>query len=424
MASYPTSVVSFTPKYTGQTIEASDINNPQNEIVAIESDLIAGLPAARGGTGNTSYTTGDILVASSASAIGKLNSVASGQVLASAGAGATPAYTANPSVSTVTATTSVSAPAVSATTSLTMSATNKFYLDGGGDTYLTESSANNVSLQVGGSERVSVSTSLVNVTTGLTVAGTTTVGAVSLTGGASATVTTTGTINDLATGLTFRPGVEVVLRMNNASDATITGVSGGVDGAILSIVSIGAGNVFLSHQAAGSTATNRLINILTSSTTPLAAALGTATYVYDSTSGRWRLIRHEQGGFITYTPALTNITIGNGTSAGRYYVRGLDVRIELKVTVGSTTTFGAGSFTYSVPYTASAPYSTFPVSTAIGYHVATGFSTGVMALNNSASTFTVNRVTDVETASGWNSSTPWVWANGDNMAICGIYATS
>jgi hypothetical protein len=342
----------------------------------------------------------------------------------------------NPTFTTVTATssmsapvfagsTSVSAPAVSATTSLTMGATNKFYLDGGGDTYLTESSANNVSLQVGGGERVSVSTSLVNVTTGLTVAGTTTVGAVSLTGGASATVTTTGTINDLATGLTFRPGVEVVLRMNNASDATITGVSGGVDGAILSIISIGAGNVFLSHQAAGSTATNRLINIITSSTTPLAAVVGTATYVYDSTSGRWRLIRHEQGGFITYTPALTNITIGNGTVAGRYYVRGLDVRIEMKVTAGSTTTFGAGgSFTYSVPYTASAPYTTYPVSNATGYHVGTGLSTGAIGLNNGASTFAVSRVTDLESANGWNNSTPFVWSSGDYMAICAIYATS
>lgn len=422
MASYPTAVVSFTPKYTGQTIEASDINNPQNEIVAIESDLIAGLPAARGGTGNTSYTTGDILVASSASAIGKLNSVASGQVLASAGAGATPAYTANPAVSTVTATTSVSAPAVSATTSLTMSATNKFYLDGGGDTYLTESSANNVSLQVGGSERVSVSTSLVNVTTGLTVAGTTTLGAVSLTGGARLDVTSTGTVNDLA-GPTFRSGVAVTIRMNNASDATITGVASGVDGAILAIIRIGGGNVFLAHENAGSTAANRFLNTLTSGNTPISSG-GYAIYVYDNASGRWRLIGHEQGAHITYTPALTNITIGNGTVAGRYYVRGLDVRVEMKVTVGSTTTFGAGSFTYSVPYTASAPYSTYPVSTAIGYHVATGLSTGAMQLNNSASTFTVNRVTDVETASGWNSTTPWVWANGDYMAIVGIYATS
>lgn len=229
-ASYPTSVASFTTKYTGQTVEASDINDPQAEIVAIESDLIAGLPAARGGTGATSYTTGDMLVASSASSLSKLSAVASGQVLASAGASTAPAYTANPAVSSVvlngstSGTTTVKPAATAGTTTLTLpagttdfsatggtsqvvrqssvgaaltvsqlaasdlsntttgtgkvvldsgptfsgdvnvAATKKVYLDGGGNTYLVESSADNVSLQVGGAERLAVSTTLVTPT--------------------------------------------------------------------------------------------------------------------------------------------------------------------------------------------------------------------------------------------------------------------
>lgn len=233
-ASYPTSVVSFTTKYTGQTIEASDINNPQAEIVAIESDLLAGLPPARGGTGNTTYTTGDLLAASSASAIGKLAAVASGQVLASAGASAVPAYTANPAVSSVvlngstSGTTTVKPAATAGTTTITLpagttnfsatggtsqvvkqttaggaftvaqlaasdlsngttgtgivvldsgptfsgdvnvAATKKVFLDGGGDTYLVESSANNVSLQVGGAERLAVSTTAITPTVPVT----------------------------------------------------------------------------------------------------------------------------------------------------------------------------------------------------------------------------------------------------------------
>jgi len=233
-ASYPTSVASFTTKYTGQTIEASDINDPQAEIVAIESDLIAGLPAARGGTGATSYTTGDMLVASSASSLSKLSAVASGQVLASAGASTAPAYTANPAVSSVvlngstSGTTTVKPAATAGTTTLTLpagttdfsatggtsqvvrqssvgaaltvsqlaasdlsntttgtgkvvldsgptfsgdvnvAATKKVYLDGGGNTYLVESSADNVSLQVGGAERLAVSTTLITPTLPIT----------------------------------------------------------------------------------------------------------------------------------------------------------------------------------------------------------------------------------------------------------------
>lgn len=54
MASYPTSAKVFTTKNPGDTILASTDNEEQDEITAIEQDLISGLPAARGGTGGTS----------------------------------------------------------------------------------------------------------------------------------------------------------------------------------------------------------------------------------------------------------------------------------------------------------------------------------------------------------------------------------
>lgn len=58
MASYPTSVVAFTTKNNGpgNTIDASHVNDLQSEVTAIETDLITGLPVARGGTGATTLT--------------------------------------------------------------------------------------------------------------------------------------------------------------------------------------------------------------------------------------------------------------------------------------------------------------------------------------------------------------------------------
>lgn len=52
-ASYPTSAKVFTTKSEGpgNTILAAHINDLQLEVTAIENDLIAGLPVARGGTG-------------------------------------------------------------------------------------------------------------------------------------------------------------------------------------------------------------------------------------------------------------------------------------------------------------------------------------------------------------------------------------
>lgn len=60
-ASYPTSAKSFTTKTNNTTADASHINDIQDEVTAIETDLIAGLSVARGGTGATSLTSGAVL---------------------------------------------------------------------------------------------------------------------------------------------------------------------------------------------------------------------------------------------------------------------------------------------------------------------------------------------------------------------------
>ena len=62
-ATYPGGAKSFTTKTNGQTIDPAHVNDLQDEVTAVEQDLIAGLPVARGGTGNTSAgTSGQALV--------------------------------------------------------------------------------------------------------------------------------------------------------------------------------------------------------------------------------------------------------------------------------------------------------------------------------------------------------------------------
>lgn len=155
-----------------------------------------------------------------------------------------------------------------------------------------------------------------------------------------ATTTATGTQNDVAVSA-------LTLRCNNASALTITGFAAGVDGQLLHVVSVGAGQVDFAHQNTGSAAANRLINFATSGNTSLAAGVGTATFVYDATTARWRLVAHEQGAWITPTFAAGNFTaIGTMTwtvGAGdvvhnRYVLRGRTVTWEL--TLDATTVGG------------------------------------------------------------------------------------
>lgn len=104
-----------------------------------------------------------------------------------------------------------------------------------------------------------------------------------------------------------------VLRCNNATTLTILGLSAGSDGQRLTVLAVGAGMVDLSPQDAGATAADRLLNLVTVGKTPLAPGVGLATYVYDGTTLRWRLVEHNQGAPLLQPWVNTDYTAAAGT---------------------------------------------------------------------------------------------------------------
>lgn len=82
--------------------------------------LAGTLVAANGGTGQSSYAVGDILYASTTTALSKLADVATGSVLVSGGVGAAPAYSATPTVTSLTASTSLTSPIHNSSTTLSL----------------------------------------------------------------------------------------------------------------------------------------------------------------------------------------------------------------------------------------------------------------------------------------------------------------
>lgn len=60
--------------------------------ISLTSHVSGTLPVANGGTGTTSFTTGDLLYASGTTTIGKLNAVATGNALISGGSGTAPSW--------------------------------------------------------------------------------------------------------------------------------------------------------------------------------------------------------------------------------------------------------------------------------------------------------------------------------------------
>jgi hypothetical protein len=75
--------------------------------VSLSTAVTGTLPAANGGTGNNTYTIGDLLYASGTTTLSRLADVATGSVLVSGGTGTAPAWSSTPTVSTLNYTTSV-----------------------------------------------------------------------------------------------------------------------------------------------------------------------------------------------------------------------------------------------------------------------------------------------------------------------------
>ncbi|WP_256789820.1 hypothetical protein [Frankia sp. AvcI1] len=166
------------------------------------------------------------------------------------------------------------------------------------------------------------------------------------------------------------------------------------------------------HPTTGLLATSAL-----SSATPVAAA---STGAAGSSSNVARADHvHPTGGtdWATYTPTLSNVTVGNGTSTGRYKLLDSKTMVFRTIfTLGSTSSItGAvaiglpGGVTADTTVTQRAQSRAFDSSAgAIDYGIATINATSV------ASIVTTIGGTDV------NTTVPFTWASGDTLSVWGI----
>lgn len=126
-------------------------------------------------------------------------------------------------------------------------------------------------------------------------------------------------------------------------------------------------------------------------------------------------------GSTNYTPgwfgATTNPVIGSGTLIGRYSVTGRRVTIEILISMGSTTMFGSGIWTFSAPFAASnAPQgnpveyvgSCYALNSGVNFQVGAAFlepgSSAIKLVFGGASNLASN-------------TNPFTWKNGDYMRI-------
>jgi hypothetical protein len=121
-------------------------------------------------------------------------------------------------------------------------------------------------------------------------------------------------------------------------------------------------------------------------------------------------------GWTAYTPSwtasTTNPVINNGTIVGRYRrVTGADlVTVEVRITMGSTTTYGSGTYWVSVPVTPSA------TATLNAVGAAYNFDSGVLD-RAAVCVFEDNTKVKLVSATGgvFTPTVPGTFSNGDQI---------
>lgn len=156
--------------------------------------------------------------------------------------------------------------------------------------------------------------------------------------------TDTGTQNNWNPGLLS----DTLIFWTGASDMTVTGFTGGAAaGQRITIKNTGSKVAYFAHQSGSSSAGNKLTNLVTSGTTPVATG-GWIAYIYDGTD--WQLDDQDQGAWLDIAYSAGNFT-GSSTitwtvDAGdqgslAYKVKGKEITIA--GVISTTTVSGVGT---------------------------------------------------------------------------------
>ena len=120
----------------------------------------------------------------------------------------------------------------------------------------------------------------------------------------------------------------------------------------------------------------------------------------------------------TYTPTWagsgSNPAIGDGTLVGRYARAGNEVTVTITMTAGSTTTFGSGDWTFSLPYPAAAQ----AAGSCYILDAGTGYFDGTALVGTNSSSVAIYRN---GTATLVGAAVPMAWAQNDAITVTLTY---
>lgn len=122
----------------------------------------------------------------------------------------------------------------------------------------------------------------------------------------------------------------------------------------------------------------------------------------------------------TWTGSGSNPVIGNGTLAGRYKQIGKNVDFQIWVSMGSTTTFGTGNYSLTLPVAANVSlFVVGTLGTVSALDSSAGSRIGGDIIRTSSTAFSIASTT--ASTGVWGQLAPFTWAQSDDVTITGSY---
>ena len=127
----------------------------------------------------------------------------------------------------------------------------------------------------------------------------------------------------------------------------------------------------------------------------------------------------------TWTPTLTNLTLGNGTVLSTYRRLGKTVDIRFRFVLGSTSAVGTNP-AFSLPFSAAAALVTATEFPGAGMMADSSSGSAVAQPRpfiSPATTCNLQYFSAATTVASITSTLPWTWAVGDSIDVWGTYYT-
>jgi hypothetical protein len=223
-----------------------------------------------------------------------------------------------------------------------------------------------------------------------------------------------------------KDGALAMRTLGNAIDASLVDLKGGTTGQVLSKTS----NTDMDFTWVTSDDANAIQNAIvdakgdlitaTAADTPARLAVGANGLVLtadsaESTGLKW------SGGWTTWTPTITNLTLGNGTLTARYQKVANTIHFQFRILFGSTTSVG-GDTRFTVPENHDGNF--FGNLYSIAWDDSAGKAYPMAAFSFSSADIYLRAIETNATYAGsqaLSSTIPFTWATSDILSCSGFY---